>query len=70
MPEDEQKWECFLLLLDIVQLCTSRVASSAQAGFMEALIHDHHQLFRRCYPTASVTPKMHFMVHFPQQILK
>lgn len=37
-PEDNEKWECFLLLLDILQLCTARVVSSSHAGFLEALI--------------------------------
>lgn len=70
IDEDDEHWECLLLLLDIVQFCTAKVASSAQAGFLEALIHDHHQLFTRCYPGASLPPKTHFMVHFPQQIIR
>ena len=52
IPEDDTK-ECFLLLLDIVQFCTAKVSSSAHAGILEALIHDHHELFN---PNASVTP--------------
>ena len=66
---DSDKWDCYLLLLDILQLCITRVATSAQAGFLEALICDHHQLFTRCYLAATITPKMHHMVHFPQQII-
>lgn len=70
VPCDNKLWECFLLLLDILQFCTSRISSAAQAGIIEALVHDHHQIFTRCYPTASIIPKMHYMVHFPSQILK
>ena len=70
IPQDNEKWECFLLLLDILQLCTARVASVPQASFLEALIFDHHKLFTRCYPSVSVIPKMHYMVHFPQQIIR
>ena len=70
VPVDDPNWECFLLLVDILQLCTSRVSSSAHAGILEALIHDHHELFIRCYPNSSVTPKMHYMVHFPRQIIR
>lgn len=70
VPSDNEKWECFLLLLDVIQLCTTRAASSAQAGFLEALIHDHHQQFVRCYSPEKVTPKVHYMVHFPQQIIR
>ena len=70
IPCGDDDWECFLLLLDILQLCTARVASSAHAGILEALIHDHHHQFIRCYPGASVTPKLHYMVHFPRQIIR
>ena len=70
VPQDDEMWECFLLLLDILQLCTARIASVSHAGYLEALIHDHHQLFTRCYPGVSVIPKMHYMVHFPQQIIR
>ena len=44
IPVDDEHWECFLLLLDILQLCTTRVASAGQAGYLEALSHDHHHL--------------------------
>ena len=46
---------------------TAKVASSAQAGFLEALIHDH---FTLCYPGVSLPPKTHVMVHFRQQIIR
>ena len=44
IPLDDEHWECFLLLLDILQLCTTKFTSAGQAGFLEALIHDHHHL--------------------------
>ena len=70
IPSMDENWECYLTLLDILQFCTARTASSAHAGILEALISDHHQMFVRCYPTASVTPKMHYMVQFPQQLIR
>ena len=70
VPVGDEKWECFLLLLDILQLCTTRVASAAHAGILGALISDHHALFCRCYPMANIIPKMHYMVHFPQQVIR
>ena len=68
--EEDNKWECFLLLLDILQVCTGRVTSEECAHYLSGLILDHHQLFRKCYPSASITPKLHFMVHLPKQILR
>ena len=57
IPEDEDMWECFLLLLDIVKVSTSRIQSPGLAGYLEALVSDHHHLFIRCYPHANVIPK-------------
>ena len=70
VPSDDEKWECFLLSLDILQLCTTRIATTGHAGILESLIHEHHTAFARCYPHASITPKMHYMVHLPQQIIR
>lgn len=70
VPQDEPLWECFLLLLDILQIVMARVLSSDLAGYLAALIDDHHSMFRHCYPSATIIPKMHYMVHFPSQILK
>ena len=70
VPPDDAKWECFLILLDILQLCTTRITTTGHAGILEALIHKHHTAFICCFPHASIIPKMHYMVHLPQQIVR
>ena len=71
VPVDHPAWECFLTLLRISKFCTARVVSSTLAEYyLSSLIDQHHQQFRICYPNVNMTPKMHYMVHFPQQILK
>lgn len=70
IPENDKKWECFLLLLDILQICTAKVLNSAHAGILEALVDRHHTLFSQCYPHLTITPKMHYLVHFPQQLIR
>ena len=47
-----------------------KITSSALAGYLEALISDHDQMFTRCYPGASKIPKLHYTAHFPQQIIR
>ena len=69
VPEEDERSECFLLLLDITQICTSRIISKECANYLSGLILDHHQQFRK-YPSASITPKFHYMVHFGKQILR
>lgn len=70
VPEDDIHWECYLLLVQISKYCTAKVTSKVSVAYLRALIDQHHQEFRKCYPDASITPKMHYMVHFPQQMLR
>ena len=69
IPRDDPNWVCFLKLLKICDICTAPVLSEDTAAFLELLIEEHHAEFTRLYPSMSIIPKMHFMVHFPQQIL-
>ena len=65
VPEEDQIWECFLLLLiEISKYCTARVTSQA-ASRVQVL-----REIRNCYPLQSFTPKSRYMVHFPSLILK
>ena len=66
IPEDNTKWECYLLLLEVIKMCTAKVTSAEARDYVKALIEYHHRLFKLCYPTSSFTPKMHYMVHFPR----
>jgi hypothetical protein len=43
---------------------------SEDAATLGALIEEHHFLFLAIYGPAAVTPKWHYMVHLPDQILK
>lgn len=70
VPENDEMWECYLLLLDILKLCTSRVQSPDLVAFLEVLISDHHHSFAHCYPGSSITPKLHYCIHLPSQILR
>lgn len=66
IAEENPKWECFLLLLEITKVCTAKVTSSEASDYLKALIEDHHRLFKSCYSNVTFTPKMHYMVHFPR----
>ena len=66
-PSARRAWQCFGLLLNILDICTSHSCSTDTVGYLITLIKEHHILFKEVYPHASITPKMHFLV---QQILK
>lgn len=60
LPLEQPHWECFLLL---VKQCTSRLMSGASLAYIAALVDQHHQSFKKCYPDVALTPKMNYMVH-------
>ena len=70
IPEEDSHWECYLLLLQIMQYSLAKVASASSSHYLATLIDQHHQMFLECYPGVRLLPKMHYMIHFPQQILR
>ena len=70
VPEDhDQNWKCFLILLKIIQITTSNVSSCSVCAVLKLAIQEHHTMFVALYGATSLTPKMHFLIHYPQQIL-
>ena len=63
---DDKKWECYLLLIEIIKICTAHITSRELSDYLAVLIEEHHKLFRSCYPAVSMTPKSHYMVHIPR----
>lgn len=70
IPENDLEWECFLVLLDILQICLTRILSVDLISYLQVLIELYLNSFCHCYPHASIIPKQHYMVHFPTQIIK
>ena len=70
IPNDDGHWECFLLLLDILQLCMSRIQARDLISYLRRVIQLYLCSFQECYPSASIIPKQHYLVHLPSQILK
>jgi len=67
--EDDKHWDLFLKLMDIVDILFSPRVSDDYGAYVAVLIHDHHQEFRRLYPTHSILPKQHFMVHMARLMI-
>jgi len=70
LPNDCEKWINFLRLLQITFLATCPAVTVETAGHLSQLVATHHTLFTKHYPKASVTPKMHYLVHLPNQLLR
>ena len=65
VPEDNAHWEHFLQLLQIIDYLFAPRTSIAITQHMAILIQDFLLTWRELYPSRSLTPKMHYSVHFP-----
>lgn len=63
---DDQHWDNFLLLLKIMDYIFAPIVSQEVASYLRVLIDDHHREFVRLYPSCPVTPKLHYMIHYPE----
>jgi hypothetical protein len=70
VPEDDRHYHTFLVLRSILDITIAPVISKEKAMHLRELIDEDHQCFKLCYPESSVIPKMHYIVHLPQWILR
>ena len=68
VPEGNPYWDCFVLLLEIMDLLFSPITSAHETVQLRLLIIIYHQTFQELYPHRSITPKMHYLVHYPDWI--
>ena len=68
IDHDDDHWECFLLLWDICSVVCSFEVTTDDATHLGWLIETYLEAFTSLYGT-SVTPKMHYLVHLPKQML-
>jgi len=70
VPAGDENWLNYLRLLQITILSVSVVVSQRTVSSLEQLIASHNFKYCELYPDEPFTPKFHYMVHFPQQILQ
>lgn len=70
VPNDDESWRCFLIMMEIVSYLFSPVICEDHAAYLQVLITSHHSKFREVYPSESVIPKMHNMVHMPRLMIQ
>lgn len=70
IPLNEVHWENFLTLLTILDYLMAPVISLDDVAYLRFLIEQHHVGFKELYPSCSITPKFHFLVHYPEFISK
>ena len=68
VPENDDNWHSVLVLLKICQICLSPVHAKDTIPYLRVLIEEKLYLLKKLYPTSTIKPKMHYMVHYPSQI--
>ena len=67
--EGEDHWYCYLLLRKILDIVLCSKVSSRMCSSLKLLIREHHQRFITLYGSNAYIPKMHFLLHYPEQIV-
>ncbi|KAG1673824.1 hypothetical protein GQR58_015387 [Nymphon striatum] len=68
VPRDNSQWQTLLLLEDVLQYSCAPVLDREHVMMMKDIIEDFHESFRQSFPEETIKPKMHFMLHYPQQM--
>ena len=70
LAESDQHYQCFLLLIRILQICLAPVVTDTTVSYLRVLIEEHNQQFADIYGEDSFIPKLHYLLHYPHQIVK
>ncbi len=70
VPANDDAYCNLLSMIRITCICFKPTVDSTLAGVLSQEIADFLESFCRLYTAAKVKPKMHFMIHFPRQMLK
>ena len=62
-------WNVLLSILEITAICLSKKISINVLGYLKDRIEEYLQIFKNVFNEDS-TPKQHYLVHLPSQILK
>ena len=63
---DSAPWGNFISLLEITDYLLAPNTCDDIIAYLKVLINDHHQVFKSLYPYCRITPKMHYLIHYPE----
>ena len=69
VPEEDPHWENYVVLLRILDIAMAPMCTVDLCATMKVLIEEFLVVFTTLYPNSSIIPKMHYMVHYPSQIM-
>ncbi|XP_076322019.1 uncharacterized protein LOC143231361 [Tachypleus tridentatus] len=66
VPQDNNKWEVLLALLDMVEFIICPSMSYTSIEFLNDVIQQFHSLYEKEFPNRTLKPKGHFTLHYPE----
>lgn len=66
----DERWKSLLLLIKICKITLAPTCTKDMVFYLRLLIEEKLASFKILYPGANITPKMHYMLHYPSQILR
>lgn len=70
VPEEDKFWDFLTDFLSLVDRLTCRHIAPDEVPHLRFLIGIHLTLFLECFPNEKISPKGHFLTHYPSFILK
>jgi len=68
IPQNAEVWELYLILAKICDIVLAPVVSQSWISYLDGLVHDMYSMLLQLAPD-KVTPKCHFLLHYPRQLL-
>ena len=66
VPQDDERWKNYVMMVEITDHLFAPRYTADDVGYLEHLIQLHHSQFAELYPSNSIIPKMHYIVHMPR----
>ena len=70
IPRGHTHWALLMKLRYVMDIVFARAITEGMCHFLRFLIEDHHSHFKKLFPNTNLTPKHHFMAHYPDSMIQ
>ncbi len=71
IPDEDSHWSCFLTYWEICNMALAYSVTAEDSSHLGWLVEVFLEMFTALYgDTVNLTPKMHHLVHLPEQMLR
>ena len=70
IPRGHVHWALLMKLRDVMDIVFARAITEGMCHFLRFLIENHHSHFKKLFPNTNLTPKHHFMTHYPDSMIQ